>query len=374
MNLILENVIRKISAGCIFLSRDTNRIGLARRSQQVNNPGQWAVIGGQIDKGETIINGLLRELKQELGMNFNSQNLKPLDHFTNEGRADYYTFLYVVDQEFVPRLNHENDRFKWFSIDEVPNRLHFRLGRVLKKRDKLIRLYMTPTTESTGTGSSGQYGVPLFGKPIKREINEFKYGKEPYWKGGSIVRVDKKCKKYPYCNQGATRTKTYAYKGDTETKPTSSISNGGDFFSEDNLIETVSQYTSKSVDYVKFILEGIEGGATLWRSIDSQRKEGLPGKHFALSEDVALRYGTQVEKFKLSPTANIVDFTSDQAAPLINGWGQLSDVAFRRKAKHLGIDGIYYDFDKSSQYGVVIFDLRKIKKISEELEVTNGIN
>lgn len=84
------------------------------------------------------------------------------------------------------------------------------------------------TTEATGSGSAGGYSAPLFSgeEPKKVEATEAtgsgsvgaysqpaiwaKSTKKKDWRGkshtqipgGSFVSVKKKCKKFPYCNQG----------------------------------------------------------------------------------------------------------------------------------------------------------------------------
>ena len=85
----------------------------------------------------------------------------------------------------------------------------------------------TETEESSGAGGAGGYVGPLFTtkkKSKKSEVGEattsadagiystayflaankknWKGGSKPSYKGGKIVTVKDKCKKFPYCNQG----------------------------------------------------------------------------------------------------------------------------------------------------------------------------
>ena len=54
-------------------------------------------------------------------------------------------------------------------------------------------------TEATGAASAGQYSGPMF---LAKNSKNWRGGKKPIYKGGKFVRVKKKCKKFPYCNQG----------------------------------------------------------------------------------------------------------------------------------------------------------------------------
>mgnify|MGYP000471423531 FL=1 len=53
--------------------------------------------------------------------------------------------------------------------------------------------------EATGASSSGQYSGPMF---LAKDSKNWRGGKKPIYKGGKFVRVKKKCKNFPYCNQG----------------------------------------------------------------------------------------------------------------------------------------------------------------------------
>jgi hypothetical protein len=53
--------------------------------------------------------------------------------------------------------------------------------------------------EATGAASAGQYSGPMF---LAKDSKNWRGGKKPIYKGGKFVRVKKKCKNFPYCNQG----------------------------------------------------------------------------------------------------------------------------------------------------------------------------
>jgi hypothetical protein len=53
--------------------------------------------------------------------------------------------------------------------------------------------------EATGSGSVGAYSTPAF---LAKNNKNWRGGKKPLYKGGKFVRVKKKCKNFPYCNQG----------------------------------------------------------------------------------------------------------------------------------------------------------------------------
>jgi len=57
------------------------------------------------------------------------------------------------------------------------------------------------TKEATTSSSSGQYSQPsIWAKSMNKK--DFRGYAKPLYKGGKFVQVKKKCKKFPYCNQG----------------------------------------------------------------------------------------------------------------------------------------------------------------------------
>ena len=53
--------------------------------------------------------------------------------------------------------------------------------------------------EATGSASSGSYVGASF---LAKNSKNWRGGKKPIYQGGKFVRVKKKCKNFPYCNQG----------------------------------------------------------------------------------------------------------------------------------------------------------------------------
>jgi hypothetical protein len=55
--------------------------------------------------------------------------------------------------------------------------------------------------EATGAASAGQYSGPSFLAKSQNK-KDWRGAAKPLYKGGKFVRVKKKCKTFPYCNQG----------------------------------------------------------------------------------------------------------------------------------------------------------------------------
>ncbi|MCE6958307.1 NUDIX hydrolase [Cereibacter sphaeroides] len=127
-------------AGCLAVARDTGRILVALRSDEVLEPGTWGTWGGAIDPQEDPAVAVCREFGEETGYEGAAEVL-PLMVFTS-GAFRYHNFLLVVEHEFEPVLNWENSEGRWCQLQALPDPLHFGLASLLEdvpSRDLLER-------------------------------------------------------------------------------------------------------------------------------------------------------------------------------------------------------------------------------------------
>ena len=113
--------------GCVIVK--DNQILLQKRTDN----GKWATHGGSMELGETFLDCLNRELKEEL--NIKVINPKVINIYTGEDM--HYTYpngdevymictLYLVE-EYTGNLkvdNKEVSEVKWFDIDKLPKNVH----------------------------------------------------------------------------------------------------------------------------------------------------------------------------------------------------------------------------------------------------------
>lgn len=92
----------------------------------------WALPGGKIDHGETVIVGLAREIEEELGGRIQGPKLIPIEKYTStDERFVYHTFFVSVEDEFVPVLNEEHAGYAWLPLNSAPRPLHPGISRTL---------------------------------------------------------------------------------------------------------------------------------------------------------------------------------------------------------------------------------------------------
>lgn len=114
-------IIINQSAGIFFYSKTTKRYLYLLRNEPKNPT--WSIPGGKIEKNETLLAGLKRECLEEMKYWSDDFKLIPIQKFVNKTFA-YHTFFCIVEEEFVPQLNHEHIGYAWVGNHMYPKPLH----------------------------------------------------------------------------------------------------------------------------------------------------------------------------------------------------------------------------------------------------------
>ncbi len=115
------------AAACIIVK--DNKILLQHRTDN----GAWAIHGGGLEFGEDVIDGLERELREEL--HIKPINPQMFDVYSGEdlhvkypnGDEVYVVCIVYIVKEFEGELTPDLDEVsevKWFDFDDLPENLH----------------------------------------------------------------------------------------------------------------------------------------------------------------------------------------------------------------------------------------------------------
>lgn len=128
------------STGALIYSICTHRyLFLLRAGARYSNT--WGLPGGKVDAGETVSEGLIREIFEELGGTIDKPKLIPIEKFTSDnGKFCYHTFLIPVDEEFIPYLNEEHKGYAWCGIEDYPKPLHPGVWRTVNFNEVIAKL------------------------------------------------------------------------------------------------------------------------------------------------------------------------------------------------------------------------------------------
>lgn len=121
-DLIIAN---KTAVGTIFVSVKTSRILLNLRAPHKTHAQQWSLWGGMIEGGEQPKEALLRELTEEMGFVPDIEKIYPFDVYQSKDKHfKYYSFVCIVEDEFIPELNNESCGYAWIDLGQWPRPMH----------------------------------------------------------------------------------------------------------------------------------------------------------------------------------------------------------------------------------------------------------
>jgi len=111
----------KQSAGVLILCTETKKVLLLLRNDKKPT---WSCLTGGMEKGESPIETLKREIKEELSISTDDIEFKKIDvEHINEKNLHLHYYQGFTSKEFSPRLDHENLKWGWFSKDNLPTPL-----------------------------------------------------------------------------------------------------------------------------------------------------------------------------------------------------------------------------------------------------------
>lgn len=110
-------------SGALFYSLKTKRFLLLHRTQ--SGKQCWGLVGGKLEGEETPWQGLQREVAEEIGKIPDVIKAIPLETYvSNDDQFHFYTYLCVINEEFIPILNDEHDGYAWVTFEQWPKPLH----------------------------------------------------------------------------------------------------------------------------------------------------------------------------------------------------------------------------------------------------------
>ena len=129
-----------ISHGAFVYSKSTKRFLFLLRQGRQRWAYHWGIVGGKQEKYESPIQALEREAWEEIQVEFTTTPT-PVDHYVSEdGNFAFHTYLYIVDEEFVPTLNDEHCGYAWVPLEKFPRPMHPGVFSSLKEEDTIARL------------------------------------------------------------------------------------------------------------------------------------------------------------------------------------------------------------------------------------------
>ena len=112
---------KRIVAGALIKDVNTDKVFLLKRNDK---KPIWAMVTGTVDEGEDVLDGLEREIYEELFIRPGDIrfNFVGIEHII-EKNIDLYYYEAFVENQFKPKLDEENLDYGWFSLEDLPSPL-----------------------------------------------------------------------------------------------------------------------------------------------------------------------------------------------------------------------------------------------------------
>lgn len=102
----------------VFIQNSKNEFLIQKRVKKKD--GKWATTGGHPVSGETSKQGIVTEIKEELGVNVLEKNIKLFKTIkTEDDFVDIYYLKEDIDIKKIKIQKEEVEDVKWASIDEI---------------------------------------------------------------------------------------------------------------------------------------------------------------------------------------------------------------------------------------------------------------
>ncbi|HOI97259.1 MAG TPA: NUDIX hydrolase [Candidatus Pacearchaeota archaeon] len=108
-----------VSQKAIIFNREGKILVLRRSGTALSNPGKWDFPGGDLEFGEDAIGGIIREIREETGLEVKNLNLFDVESHINKEGDFWVTIAYIakaVSDKVI--LSYEHDEFKWLTAED----------------------------------------------------------------------------------------------------------------------------------------------------------------------------------------------------------------------------------------------------------------
>jgi mutator protein MutT len=98
---------------------EKNEILLIKRADDDSHGGLWSIPGGAIEKGETIEEGLEREVKEEINSKIINRNYFKSFYYEYKENLHVRAAYFYGNITGEIKINEESSDYKWFSFQEI---------------------------------------------------------------------------------------------------------------------------------------------------------------------------------------------------------------------------------------------------------------
>lgn len=140
-------IITKENIASLILNPEKKFLLIQRAPKDDSLPGFWELPSGGIDKGEDMETSVIREVKEESGIDISNENLKLVDSesysFTKENgdlkNVTETTYLVSLDKTPEVILSNEHVNYQWVSLLELEDVFEDKEDLIYKRVNRIFK-------------------------------------------------------------------------------------------------------------------------------------------------------------------------------------------------------------------------------------------
>jgi 8-oxo-dGTP diphosphatase len=124
----MENNNINFAVFIYVFNKNYSKILLIKRNQEKRNIWgfDWGTLGGKGRNGETCKEAIIREAKEESGLNFENPKFcffKESINKDKESHSIHFFFSETIDENENLILSEESDEYDWFELNNLPEKM-----------------------------------------------------------------------------------------------------------------------------------------------------------------------------------------------------------------------------------------------------------
>lgn len=103
---------------CALFYNSQQELFVAQRGEKQSFPGQWEFPGGKVEEGETEAEALIREIREELGLEISTENLTKLHTLSWAREEDHIEMsAFMVPAPLTDAHLKEHQAYAWATVE-----------------------------------------------------------------------------------------------------------------------------------------------------------------------------------------------------------------------------------------------------------------
>lgn len=115
---------QSLKAAAYLIIEKEGKILLLKRQNTGFRDGYWSLVAGHVDRGEDYRTAMVREAKEEAGINIRREDIRPYTVMHRDSDDSPYVDVFFHTTEWSGEIENREpelcEKLEWFEADELP--------------------------------------------------------------------------------------------------------------------------------------------------------------------------------------------------------------------------------------------------------------